>query len=80
MSVAKLTKSNRREELKAICRFIETCDLEDLVRIIEEIRCVHDNLIAWNEDTHLLAKVESTSINSEFIQLNITKDLNENNS
>lgn len=74
MNIAEMMKNNRKEELKAIYRFIDTADFEELMGIIEEIRCCHDNLLAFNADTSLLAKIESVCLNGEAIQLNIEKD------
>lgn len=74
MSLDQFFKNIRKEELKAMYKFIYMCDVEELASIIEEIRCVHDNLMALNEDTRLLAKIESVSINGECIQLNIEKE------
>ncbi|MFI0477808.1 MAG: hypothetical protein ACH349_01605 [Candidatus Rhabdochlamydia sp.] len=71
MSINELMKNNRKEEMKAICMFINSCSLYELATIIEEIRCCHDNLLAFNPHTKLLAKIESVSINGECIQLNI---------
>lgn len=68
---------NRHEQLLAICNFIPTCNLEELAFIIAEIRCWHDNLLAFNPDTKLLAKIASVSINGECIQLNIEEELKE---
>ena len=64
----------RQLELKAIFRFIDSADFEELAQIIEEVRCCHDNLIAWDEETKRLMKVESVSINGMDIQLNVEKD------
>jgi hypothetical protein len=71
MSIKEFFEKNRQEELKAIYRFIESCDFEECGKIIDEIRCVHDNLITFNPVTGLLAKVESVCLNGESIQLNI---------
>lgn len=69
-----LNWSNRKVDFVNVCRFIEHASTHELACIIEEIRCVHDNLIAWNEDTRLLAKIESVGINGDGIQLNIAKE------
>lgn len=65
------------EELKAVYRFITTCNTVELLSIVEEIRCYHDNLFTWNEDSRLFAKVESVCLNGECIQLNIEKDVSD---
>lgn len=67
----------RNEELKAIYKFIESADVYELGSIIEEIRCCHDNLLAFNRDTGLLARIESVSLNGDAIQLNIEEDNSE---
>ena len=59
------------KDLKAIFHFIETCSAEEAYHIIEEIRCVHDNLYAFDPDSRLLAKIESSSMNGHCIQLNM---------
>ena len=64
-------KTNREEEMKAVYRFIDTCNIEEIAKILEEIRGCHDNLLTWNKETRLLAKVERVCINGECIQLNI---------
>lgn len=74
MNLKNLMKNHRREELLAVFKFISTCDLIELTQIVEEIRCVHDNLMAFNFETGLLAKIESVYLNGECIQLNIEKD------
>jgi hypothetical protein len=71
MNIAELKRSNRKAEFAAVCRFIDECDYEEVAHLLEEIRCCHDNLFAWNRDTKLLAKIESVSVNGEAIQLNI---------
>lgn len=71
MNLAELMKKNRREELKAIYKFIDRCDFKEIASIVEEIRCVHNNLVAWNEKTKSLDKVKSISIDGECIQLNL---------
>lgn len=74
MSVHVIMKKNRKEEMKAICKFIDSADFEELAIIVEEIRCCHDNLMAFNPDTGLLAKIESICLNGECLQLNIEKE------
>lgn len=71
MSVAKLREDNRKAEMKAVCQFIDTCDFDEIATIIEEIRCVHDNLYAFCPTRKFMAKIESVCINGESIQLNI---------
>lgn len=70
-SLSKLMEQNRIEEFRAVCRFIATADIHTLARIVEEIRCVHDNIIAFNFETKLLCNVDSVSTNGESIQLNL---------
>lgn len=69
-SVKDLMENNRKEELIAIFRFIFQASYEECARIIEEIRCVHNNLIFWDASTKRLIDVESVSMNGECIQLN----------
>jgi hypothetical protein len=69
-----LMENNRADEMKAIMRFIDTCHIDELARIVEEIRCCHDCLFAFNEETGLLAKIESICINGEAIQMNIENE------
>lgn len=66
-----IQKKHRLEEFKAVCRFINTCELEELSRVLEEIRCCHDNLFVFNDTISSLDKVESVSINGDCIQLNL---------
>jgi hypothetical protein len=65
---------HRKEELIAVYAFIATCDYEEIATIVEEIRCVHDNLFTFNPNTKSFDKVESVCINGESIQLNIEKE------
>ncbi len=60
----------RKNELKAICRFIESAHLEELYQIIQEIRCCHDNLMVFDHETKHLFRIESISLNGDAIQLN----------
>lgn len=76
MNLTELMKKNRADEMKAIMRFIAKANIEELAKIINEIRTCHDNLMAWNENTRLLTKVGSVSLNGECIQLNIEKEAN----
>jgi hypothetical protein len=64
-------EKNRAEELHTIMKWIDKASYFECTKIIEEIRCCHDNLMAWNPETKLLAKIESVCINGEAIQLNI---------
>lgn len=66
-----LMERNRRSEFKMICEYIKVADIETLARLIEEIRCVHDNLLAFNPNINLLFKVESVCLKGECIQLNL---------
>jgi len=77
MRLDQLMEKNRFEELKAVFRFISTCSPEELAHIMAEIRCVHDNILVFNEDTKLLAKVESVCINGECVQLNLEREVKE---
>ncbi len=76
MSIAETLKKHRLDEFRAVCEWIEKANTKELFLIVEEIRCCHDNLMVWNEKTKSLDKVESLTINDEYIQLNleITKD------
>jgi len=74
-SVCQIMDRNRLEELRAICRFIATCDFNELGVIVEEIRCVHDNLYAFNFETKLFCKVDSICISGESIQLNLEENM-----
>lgn len=65
--------STKEENLKAVMRWIYAADYEELYQVVEEIRCVHESLYAWNPETNLFAKIESTCLNGETIQLNIEK-------
>ncbi len=73
MDLPKLMKKHRQEEMKAIATFIQHASVVELALIIEEIRVVHDCLMAWNEDIKSLDEVESIAINGESIQLNLKK-------
>jgi len=71
MRINELMDNNRREEWKAIARWIDTANITELAIMIEEIRCCHDNLLAWNEEHKCLDKVQTISINGGSIQLNL---------
>lgn len=71
MRIDEMMKKHRREELIAIYKFIESCTVEEAYSIIEEIRCVHDNLIIFDPTTRKVGEVESVTINCECIQLNL---------
>lgn len=71
ISFKELRDKNRINEMKAICRFICTCNVYELAIILEEMRCYHDNLSAFNPCTKLLCKVKTVSINGEYVQLNL---------
>lgn len=71
MNIKELMEKNRKQELKAIYAFIETCSIEELATIIAEIRCVHDNLEVFNHETKRLSPVQNISINGDCIQMNI---------
>jgi hypothetical protein len=74
MNISEMMDEHRQKEIIAICSFINHANLYELAMIIEEIRCCHDNILAFNFDTALLAKIESVSINGECIQLNIERE------
>ena len=61
----------RKEQMKHVYSFLVNCSPVELYSIVEEIRCVHDNLFAFNPTTKLFAKIASTCLNGESIQLNI---------
>ncbi len=63
----------RQQQLIEVYRIINDANIEELANIVEEIRCCHDNLMTFNQETKLFAKVESVSINGDAIQLNIEK-------
>lgn len=68
--LSKLMEENRKNELKAVFRFIYNADLNELAQIVEEIRCVHNNLRAWNSKIKCFEDIESVRLNGEHIQLN----------
>lgn len=74
MRLDELMQSNRTKELKAVFRFIDTADFDELVMIVDEIRCCHDNLLTFNPNTKSLDRIESVCLNGEAIQLNIEED------
>lgn len=74
MKLSIMMENLRKKELNAVMAFINTSSIEECAHIIAEIRCVHDNILAFNRDTRLLAKVECVSVNGECIQLNIESD------
>lgn len=67
----KLEIKHRRIKLEEVMAFIDSADDEELYKIIEEIRCVHDNLMVFDMRKKELIKVESTCLNGEGIQLNV---------
>jgi hypothetical protein len=71
MDSLELLKKYRKDTLIELYRIIATLDFDEMLSVIEELRCVHDNLMAFNPDTGLLAKIESVCLNGECIQLNI---------
>lgn len=73
MKLNKMMEKNRRAELRAICKFIDTADFEDLTTIIEEIRVCHDNIFVFSEEHKSLDRVTSVCLNGECIQLNLEK-------
>lgn len=66
-----MMEDHRNKELVAIGRFIMKANIEELAMIINEIQICHDNLLAFNLFTASLDKVNSVSINGEYIQLNL---------
>lgn len=68
-----IMEENRKEEFRAVCRFIERADLEYIAKMIEEIRCVHNNLIAFDVMNSRMSKIESICINGECVQLTLEK-------
>ncbi len=74
LDFASMFRKHRLEELKAICAFINRATIEEMASIIEEIRCVHDCLYTFNQDTKLFAKVDGVYINDNGIQMNIEKE------
>lgn len=74
MSAEELIEYARAEQMKGIMRFIEGCSVKEAAKIIEEIRCVHDNLYAWNPNHKCLDKIDWINIDVDYIQLNIQKD------
>jgi hypothetical protein len=69
-TLSELVKGNRREEMKAVYRIIQNASIHELYRIIEEIRCVHDNIRVVNPITKDVCRVRSTCLIGESIQLN----------
>lgn len=66
--------STRRDKIKDVLRFIETCGDDELVEIIQEIVDVHDNLTVWNPNHKCLDSVVSVCLNCGGIQLNISEE------
>jgi hypothetical protein len=64
-------KEHRKEELKAIYRFIADASVEEIASIISEMRVCHDNILVFNEKHKSLDKVKSVCINGECIQLDL---------
>jgi predicted AAA+ superfamily ATPase len=71
MSLNKMMLEHRKKELIAIFKFISKADVEELARIISEIRVWHDNILVFNQNDESLNKVISISINDDCIQLNL---------
>lgn len=61
----------RRHQLIQIFKFIGDADVDECARIIEEIRCCHNNICVWNRVTKSLRSVDSISINEGSVQLNV---------
>lgn len=60
----------RREEMKEVFRIIASCDFDELLEIVEEIRCVHNCFISWDKDGKMVKRIASVSLNGESIQMN----------
>ena len=71
MSLNKMMKDHREQELKAIYEFINQASVEEIAQIILEIRACHDNILVFNENNKSLDKVNSVCINGDCIQLNL---------
>jgi hypothetical protein len=71
MSLEQLKKNNRHKELVAVYEFIEKATVEEVAGIIAEIRTCHDNILVFNQKHKSLDKVESVTINGEYVQLNL---------
>ncbi len=71
LKMNKSIQSFRQEELKAIYRFIDSADWDELALIIGEIIVCHDNLMVFDRDTKTLKNVREVCINGESIQLNV---------
>ena len=69
--LAIMLQEHKDKELKAVMRFIDKASPLECAKMIQEIICVHDNLLAFNPNTRLLCSVESVSLNGECIQLNL---------
>lgn len=61
------------DKMRPIFALIPSMTCDELASLIEEIRCVHDNLIAWDVDTKRLVSVKSICVNGNGIQLNLEK-------
>lgn len=69
-------KDIRKEQAKAVYRFIEHATPEELFSIILEIQTVHSGsgkgyLMVWNEKHKCLDEVESICMNGPGIQINV---------
>lgn len=78
MSLNKMMKDYREQELevrkqglKMVYAFINQASVEEIAKIILEIRVCHDNIMVFNEQHKSLDKVDSVCINGECIQLNL---------
>ncbi len=49
--MSSLIRANREDALIAFFEFIEIANTNELAKIIEEIRCCHDNLVTYNNET-----------------------------
>jgi len=71
MSLNEMMDEHRKEEIKAVYRFIDGASVEELASIIAEIRTCHDNVLVFNQKRKSLDRVESVCINRDAIQLNL---------
>lgn len=73
-AIPDLVQGLRKAELRNICDFIDSSNSYELGIIIDHIKCSHDNIMVFNHQTKLLAKVDGVSINGDCIQLNIESE------
>lgn len=63
-----------REYLR-VMDFIADASIEDAENIVNEVLMFH-SMLTWNHDTKSLDSIESITINSDCIQINIEKEGN----